>query len=109
MDTTADKLLELVRTQGLVRPNALAPLGIPRVALTRAVRRGQLERIGDRERGVYFRCDRRQAAGTGAHAGTGAPQRAGPARHPTGGPDAGGAARATGAHRRSGEGRVLPM
>jgi predicted transcriptional regulator of viral defense system len=50
METTTDKLLELVRTQGLVRPNALAPLGIPRVALTRAVRRGQLERIG---RGLY--------------------------------------------------------
>ena len=50
MGTTADKLLELVRTQGLVRPSALAPLGIPRVALTRAVRRGQLERIG---RGLY--------------------------------------------------------
>ncbi|MDR1934565.1 MAG: type IV toxin-antitoxin system AbiEi family antitoxin domain-containing protein, partial [Candidatus Accumulibacter sp.] len=50
MDTTADKLLELVRAQGLLRPKALAPLGIPRVALTRAVRRGQLERVG---RGLY--------------------------------------------------------
>ena len=50
MDTTADKLLELVRAQGLLRPHDLAPLGIPRVALTRAVRRGQLERVG---RGLY--------------------------------------------------------
>jgi predicted transcriptional regulator of viral defense system len=50
MNTTADKLLELVRTQGLVRPRAMAPLGITRVALTRAVRRGQLERVG---RGLY--------------------------------------------------------
>ena len=50
MDTTNDKLLELVRAQGLLRPHDLAPLGIPRVALTRAVRRGQLERIG---RGLY--------------------------------------------------------
>lgn len=50
MDTTADKLLDLARTQGLVRPSDLAPLGIPRVALTRAVRRGQLERVG---RGLY--------------------------------------------------------
>ena len=50
METTADKLLELVRAQGLLRPHDLAPLGIPRVALTRAVRRGQLERIG---RGLY--------------------------------------------------------
>ena len=32
------------------RPSDLAPLGIPRVALTRAVRRGQLERVG---RGLY--------------------------------------------------------
>jgi len=50
MDTIADKLLELVRKQGLLRPHDLAPLGIPRVALTRAVRRGQLERVG---RGLY--------------------------------------------------------
>lgn len=50
MDTTAEKLLNLVRAQGLVRPIDLAPLGIPRVALTRAVRRGQLERVG---RGLY--------------------------------------------------------
>lgn len=50
MDSTADKLLDLVRAQGLVRPKDLAPVGIPRVALTRAVRRGQLERVG---RGLY--------------------------------------------------------
>ncbi|MBS0507763.1 MAG: AbiEi antitoxin N-terminal domain-containing protein [Proteobacteria bacterium] len=50
MDTTADKLLDLVRARGLVRSCDLAPLGIPRVALTRAVRRGQLERVG---RGLY--------------------------------------------------------
>jgi len=50
MSTAADKLLDLARTRGLVRPNDLAPLGIPRVALTRAVRCGQLERIG---RGLY--------------------------------------------------------
>jgi predicted transcriptional regulator of viral defense system len=50
MDTATDKLLDLVHKQGLVRPNDLVPLGIPRVALTRAVRRGQLERIG---RGLY--------------------------------------------------------
>jgi predicted transcriptional regulator of viral defense system len=50
MDTTAEKLFKLVRRQGLVRSNTLVPLGIPRVALTRAVRRGQLERVG---RGLY--------------------------------------------------------
>lgn len=50
MDTTAERLIDLVRNQGLIRPRDLAPLGIPRVALTRAVRRGDLERIG---RGLY--------------------------------------------------------
>ncbi len=50
MDTTAERLIDLVRNQGLIRPRDLAPLGIPRVALTRAVRRGELERIG---RGLY--------------------------------------------------------
>ena len=50
MDTSTDKLQELVRAQGLLRPHDLAPLGIPRIALTRAVRRGQLERVG---RGLY--------------------------------------------------------
>ncbi len=50
METTTEKLLDLVRKQGLLRPKDLAPLNIPRVALTRAVRRGQLERVG---RGLY--------------------------------------------------------
>jgi len=50
MDTAAERLIDLVRSQGLVRPCDLVPLGIPRVSLTRAVRRGQLERVG---RGLY--------------------------------------------------------
>jgi len=50
MDTLAEQLIELVQSRGLVRPRDLEPLGIPRVFLTRAVRRGQLERIG---RGLY--------------------------------------------------------
>lgn len=50
MDTAAERLIDLVRNQGLIRPRDLAPLGIPRVSLTRAVRRGALERIG---RGLY--------------------------------------------------------
>ncbi len=50
MDTAANKLIDLVRNRGLIRPRDLAPLGIPRVSLTRAVRRGELERIG---RGLY--------------------------------------------------------
>lgn len=50
MDTAAEKLLDLVRSQGLIRPRDLLPLRIPRVSLTRAVRCGQLERLG---RGLY--------------------------------------------------------
>ena len=50
MDSVSETLLKLVRSRGLVRPSDLAVLGIPRVSLTRAVRRGQLERVG---RGVY--------------------------------------------------------
>jgi len=50
MDTTAERLIDLTRIQGLIRPRDLVPLGIPRVSLTRAVRRGQLKRVG---RGLY--------------------------------------------------------
>lgn len=50
MNKAAEKLIDLARSQGLIRPRDLPPLGIPRVSLTRAVRRGQLERIG---RGLY--------------------------------------------------------
>jgi len=50
MDTTAERLIDLARSRGLIRPCDLAPQGIPRVSLTRAVRRGQLERVG---RGLY--------------------------------------------------------
>jgi predicted transcriptional regulator of viral defense system len=50
MDTTADRLIELVRLRGLIRPCDLMSLKIPRMSLTRAVRRGQLERVG---RGLY--------------------------------------------------------
>jgi predicted transcriptional regulator of viral defense system len=50
MSKLSQNLLELARTQGLIRPCDLAPLGISRVSLTRAVRSGQLERVG---RGLY--------------------------------------------------------
>lgn len=50
MDTATDKLLALARKEGLIRARDLAPLGIARVALTRAVRQGQLQRLG---RGLY--------------------------------------------------------
>lgn len=50
MNTVAERLIDLARSQGLIRPCDLAPLGIARVSLTRAVRHGQLERVG---RGLY--------------------------------------------------------
>ena len=50
MDNAAEKLLDLVRSRGLIRPCDLDGLGISRVSLTRAVRRGQLERV---TRGLY--------------------------------------------------------
>jgi predicted transcriptional regulator of viral defense system len=50
MNTASDKLLDLARSNELVRPKDLVPLGIPRVALTRAVRNGQLQHLG---RGLY--------------------------------------------------------
>lgn len=50
MDATTEKLLSLIRARGLALTRELVQAGIPRVALTRAVRRGQIERIG---RGLY--------------------------------------------------------
>jgi predicted transcriptional regulator of viral defense system len=50
VDTTAERLIDFARSHGLIRPCDLIPLNIPRVSLTRAVRRGQLERVG---RGLY--------------------------------------------------------
>ncbi len=50
MDATTEKLIDLARSQGLIRPRDLGPLEISRISLTRAVRRGQLERVG---RGLY--------------------------------------------------------
>lgn len=50
MDTATDKLLAMAREAGLIRARDLAPLGIARVTLTRAVRQGQLQRLG---RGLY--------------------------------------------------------
>jgi len=50
MNKLTDRLIDLARSQGLIRPCDLVPLGIARISLTRAVRSGQLERIG---RGLY--------------------------------------------------------
>lgn len=50
MKNASDTILDLVRERGLVRPRDLAPLGLPRVALTRLVRQGRLVRLS---RGLY--------------------------------------------------------
>lgn len=50
METQADRLINFVRSHGLIRSSDLASLEIPTIALTRAVRRHQLERVG---RGLY--------------------------------------------------------
>jgi predicted transcriptional regulator of viral defense system len=46
----AEQVLDLARTTGIVRPRDLDAHGIPRIYLTRLVRRGLLERVG---RGLY--------------------------------------------------------
>ncbi len=50
MKSTAERLIDFAQSQGLIRSCGLAALEIPRVSLTRAVRQGQLERVG---RGLY--------------------------------------------------------
>ncbi|MBI3090441.1 MAG: AbiEi antitoxin N-terminal domain-containing protein [Candidatus Tectomicrobia bacterium] len=55
MESSHQALLDLAKHHGLIRPRDLAPLGISRVALTRLVRRGMLERVG---RGLYALPDR---------------------------------------------------
>lgn len=55
MENQYQRILNLAYARGLVRPRDLAAEGLPRVALTRLVRRGQLIRIG---RGLYAVPDR---------------------------------------------------
>jgi predicted transcriptional regulator of viral defense system len=50
MSEPAERLLDRARSRGLIRTCDLLSLGIARVLLTRAVRRGDLERVG---RGLY--------------------------------------------------------
>lgn len=50
MDNQSEQILKLAKQRGLIRPRDLEREGLPRVALTRLVRSGQLERIG---RGLY--------------------------------------------------------
>ena len=52
--THADRLLNLARQRGVLRPKDLAPLGIPRQTLARLHRRGVFERVG---RGLYVLAD----------------------------------------------------
>jgi predicted transcriptional regulator of viral defense system len=55
MENTYQRILDFAHTHALIRPSDLAAQGLPRVALTRLVRRGQLIRIS---RGLYARPDR---------------------------------------------------
>ena len=56
MKSANQQILELARSQGLIRPRDIATRGLPRVALTRLVREGQLIRI---KRGLYALPDRK--------------------------------------------------
>lgn len=55
MEASPQALLDLARKRGLIRPRDLEPLGLPRVTLTRLVRRGALTRVA---RGLYALPDR---------------------------------------------------
>lgn len=53
-ESQSSRILELARSQGVIRARDLEPLGIPRVVLGRLVQRGELIRVG---RGTYIRAD----------------------------------------------------
>ena len=50
MDSSNQRILDLAGQHGLIRPRDLDAQGLPRVALTRLVRQGLLQRVG---RGLY--------------------------------------------------------
>jgi len=50
MATNEEKVLELVREVGILRPRDLVPHGLPRTALSRLAKRGKVRRIA---RGLY--------------------------------------------------------
>jgi hypothetical protein len=54
-DTHTQRILDLVRQRGLLRPGDLDTIGAPRVVLTRMTASGLLERAG---RGIYRLTDR---------------------------------------------------
>ena len=55
MKSNYQSILSLARTHGIIRPRDLVAQGLPRVALTRLVRQGLLDRVG---RGLYASPDR---------------------------------------------------
>ncbi|MBF0340330.1 MAG: type IV toxin-antitoxin system AbiEi family antitoxin domain-containing protein [Magnetococcales bacterium] len=55
MENNSQTIINLARTHGIIRPRDLNVLGLPRVALSRLVRRGELALVG---RGLYAIPDR---------------------------------------------------
>ena len=55
MKSNYQSILSLARTHGIIRPRDLVAQGLPRVALTRLVRQGLLDRVA---RGLYASPDR---------------------------------------------------
>ncbi|MBF0182339.1 MAG: type IV toxin-antitoxin system AbiEi family antitoxin domain-containing protein [Magnetococcales bacterium] len=55
MENHCQTIINLARTHGIIRPRDLNILGVPRVALSRLVRRGELALVG---RGLYAIPDR---------------------------------------------------
>ncbi|MBF0273571.1 MAG: AbiEi antitoxin N-terminal domain-containing protein [Magnetococcales bacterium] len=55
MENHCQTIINLARTHGIIRPRDLNVLGLPRVALSRMVRRGELALVG---RGLYAIPDR---------------------------------------------------
>ena len=49
-DTHTQRVLDLARQKGMLRPSDLQRVGVPRVVLTRLTASGQLEKVG---RGIY--------------------------------------------------------
>ncbi len=55
MEPHYPQIMDLARKHGLIRPDDITEQGLPRIALTRLVRQGMLDRIG---RGLYAIPDR---------------------------------------------------
>lgn len=59
MRTASDQILGMAQSKGVIRPRDIAEYGLPRVALTRLTRSGQLVRVG---RGLYSLPERKMSA-----------------------------------------------